>query len=92
MSLPLRLGIVAALLANLDRVVTIDDSGLAHLAGALGVPTRLTIDHVSAWFWGEATRRTPWYDSIELFRQALIGACVPVVAQVRERLETLAVR
>jgi Flp pilus assembly protein TadD len=82
---------VAALLSNLDLVVTID-SGPAHLAGALGVPTCLMIDHVAAWFWGEETRRTPWYDSIELFRQPSIGAWAPVVAQVRERLETLAAR
>lgn len=80
---------VAGLLANLDLVVTID-SGPAHLAGALGVPTCLMIDHVSAWFWGDETQRTPWYDSVELFRQPSIGAWAPVLADVRERLETLA--
>jgi Glycosyltransferase family 9 (heptosyltransferase) len=82
---------VAALLANLDLVVTID-SGPAHLAGALGVPTCLMIDHVSAWFWGEETHHTPWYDSVELFRQPAIGAWAPVLASVRERLEALAAR
>ena len=82
---------VAALLANLDLVVTID-SGPAHLAGALGVPTCLMIDHVSAWFWGEQTQRTPWYDSVELFRQPAIGAWEPVLANVRARLERLAAR
>jgi tetratricopeptide (TPR) repeat protein len=81
---------VAALLANLHLVVTID-SGPAHLAGALGVPTCLMIDHVSAWFWGDqTTQRTPWYDSVELFRQPAIGAWAPVLASVRERLEALA--
>ncbi|MFM0728903.1 glycosyltransferase family 9 protein [Paraburkholderia sediminicola] len=77
---------VAALLANLDLVVTID-SGPAHLAGALGVPTCLMIDHVSAWFWGDESRTTAWYDSIELFRQPEIGAWAPVLAKVRERIE-----
>jgi Tfp pilus assembly protein PilF len=77
---------VAALLANLDLVVTID-SGPAHLAGALGVPACLMIDHVSAWFWGDESRTTPWYDSIELFRQPEIGAWAPVLANVRERIE-----
>jgi tetratricopeptide (TPR) repeat protein len=80
---------VAALLVNLDLVVTID-SGPAHLAGALGVPTCLMIDHVSAWFWGNQTRRTPWYDSVELFRQPAIGAWASVLASVRERLVALA--
>jgi tetratricopeptide (TPR) repeat protein len=79
---------VAALLANLDLVVTID-SGPAHLAGALGVPTCLMIDHVSAWFWGDQTQCTPWYDSVELFRQPAIGAWGPVLASVRARLEAL---
>jgi hypothetical protein len=77
---------VAALLANLDLVVTID-SGPAHLAGALGVPTCLMIDHVSAWFWGVGAPVTPWYDSIELFRQPAVGAWAPVVARVRARIE-----
>jgi tetratricopeptide (TPR) repeat protein len=96
---------VAALLANLDLVVTID-SGPAHLAGASGVPTCLMIDHVSAWFWGNVggnvggddgsngegndARRTPWYDSIELFRQPAIGDWASVVKSVRERLTSLA--
>ncbi|MFM0037822.1 tetratricopeptide repeat protein [Paraburkholderia strydomiana] len=79
---------VAALLANLDLVVTID-SGPAHLAGALGVPTCLMIDHVSAWFWGDASPHTAWYDSIELVRQPRVGDWAPVVAKVRERIEAM---
>lgn len=80
---------VAALLVNLDLVVTID-SGPAHLAGALGVPTCLMIDHVSAWFWGDESRTTTaWYDSIELFRQREIDVWAPVLASVRERLEMM---
>ncbi|WP_109483229.1 tetratricopeptide repeat protein [Paraburkholderia sp. C35] len=80
---------VAALLANLDVLITID-SGPAHLAGALGVPTWLMLDHVSAWFWGEETERTPWYQTVELFRQPSVGAWAPVLERVRARLEALA--
>ncbi|MFC6312206.1 tetratricopeptide repeat protein [Paraburkholderia dipogonis] len=79
---------VAALLTNLDLVVTID-SGPAHLAGALGVPTCLMIDHVSAWFWGDGTPKTAWYDSIELVRQPRVGDWAPVVARVRERVDAV---
>jgi hypothetical protein len=79
---------VAALLANLDLLVTID-SGTAHLAGALGVPTCLMLDHVSAWFWGSETERTPWYDSVELFCQPTAGDWTPVLTRVRVRLEAL---
>ena len=70
-------------------LVTID-SGPAHLAGALGVPTCLMIDHVSAWFWGSDSAVTPWYGSIELFRQPTVGAWAPVVAQVLEHIERMA--
>ncbi|MBP0594513.1 glycosyltransferase family protein [Paraburkholderia sp. LEh10] len=80
---------VAALLVNLDALVTID-SGPAHLAGALGVPTWLMIDHVSAWFWGEETEGTPWYQTVELFRQPSVGAWQPVLERVRARLEAFA--
>jgi tetratricopeptide (TPR) repeat protein len=82
---------VAALIASVDQVVSID-SGPAHLAGGLGVPTYLLIDRVSAWFWGSETTRTPWYDSIELFRQTTVGEWEPVLARVRQRLEELAAR
>lgn len=80
---------VAALIASVDHVVTID-SGPAHLAGALGAPTTLMIDHVSAWFWGCETARTPWYDSVRLYRQQTVGDWAPVLADVRARLERLA--
>jgi len=80
---------VAALLVNLDMLVTID-SGPAHLAGALGVPALLMLDHVSAWFWGDETERTPWYQTVELFRQPSVGEWAPVLDQVRARLEALA--
>lgn len=79
---------VAALLVSLDMLVTID-SGPAHLAGALGVPTLLMLDHVSAWFWGDETERTPWYQTVELFRQPSVGEWAPVLDQVRARLEAL---
>jgi Tfp pilus assembly protein PilF len=79
---------VAALLTNLDLVVTID-SGPAHLAGALGVPTCLMIDHVSAWFWGDGSPETAWYDAVELVRQPRVGDWAPVVAKVRERIEAV---
>jgi tetratricopeptide (TPR) repeat protein len=80
---------VAALMMNLDLVVTID-SGPAHLAGALGVPTCLMIDHVSAWFWGNETQGTPWYGSLELYRQPSVGAWAPVIERVKARVEALA--
>jgi len=76
---------VAALMSCVDRVVTID-SGPAHIAGALGVPTSLLLDHVSSWCWGDETARTRWYDSLELHRQREVSDWSPVLASVRARL------
>jgi hypothetical protein len=50
------------------------------------------IDHVSAWFWGEASQPIAWYDSIELIRQPRVGEWAPVVSKVRDRIEAMARR
>ena len=56
-----------ALLA-MDVVITVDTS-VAHLAGALGVKTLLLLPFVSDWRWFNDTKNTPWYKSIEIFKQ-----------------------
>jgi tetratricopeptide (TPR) repeat protein len=55
-------------LCTLDLLITVD-TGIAHLAGALGLPAWLLIPHVPDWRWGAAGNTTPWYPSIRLFRQ-----------------------
>lgn len=54
-------------LANLELLVTVD-TAIAHLAGALGVPTLVLVGSVPHWVWGIAGNRTPWYPSLRLFR------------------------
>ncbi len=58
----------AAVLSQLDLLVTIDTS-VAHLAGALGVPTFLLLRRTSDWRWLDNIRTSPWYPSFTLFRQ-----------------------
>ena len=58
----------AALLTQLDLLVTIDTS-IAHLAGALGVPTFLLLRYTSDWRWFDHGTTSPWYPSLRLFRQ-----------------------
>ncbi|MBF0354820.1 MAG: glycosyltransferase family protein [Alphaproteobacteria bacterium] len=62
----------AALLAQLDLLVTID-TATAHLAGAMGIPTFLMLLYYSDWRWGPSGESTPWYASLRLFRQARYG-------------------
>lgn len=58
----------ASLLVGLDGLVTVD-TGIAHLAGALGIPTWILVEHVPDWRWGLSGDRTQWYDSVRLVRQ-----------------------
>ena len=58
----------AAMLKNLDLFVTVD-SAPVHLAGALGVKTFLMLPYYSEWRWFSDEKNTPWYNSVELFRQ-----------------------
>jgi len=83
----------AALLANLDLVIT-PDTGLAHLAGAMGVPTWIMMHaHNAGWhfmcerpgaFWNE---RSPWYPSIRIFRQKREESWEPVVRRIARELK-----
>jgi tetratricopeptide (TPR) repeat protein len=57
----------AAIIANLDLVVTCDTS-MAHLAGALGRPVWVALRHVSEWRWMVEREDSPWYSSMRLFR------------------------
>ncbi|WP_436717002.1 tetratricopeptide repeat-containing glycosyltransferase family protein [Roseiconus lacunae] len=75
----------AAVMKNLDAVVTTDTS-LAHLAGALGVPTCLMLGKVPDWRWLTEGDRTPWYPSVKLFRQQQMGDWASVIADVHQEL------
>lgn len=71
----------AALIAQLDLVITIDTS-VAHLAGALGTKTWLLLPFAPDWRWGLERDDCPWYPSILLFRQQEAGDWGGVVEQV----------
>jgi tetratricopeptide (TPR) repeat protein len=62
----------AAVLANLDLIITIDTS-VAHLAGAMGLPVWVLLHTASDWRWMAAGPTTPWYPSARLFRQHTAG-------------------
>lgn len=76
----------AALLTSLDLVVTIDTS-LAHLAGALGRPTILLLRKVPEWRWLLEREDTPWYPTLQLFRQDVAGDWHTPLARVVEAVE-----
>jgi tetratricopeptide (TPR) repeat protein len=62
----------AAVLANLDLVVSVD-TAVAHLAGALGRPVWLLNRYDSCWRWLRECSDSPWYPSLRQFRQPRPG-------------------
>jgi len=78
----------AALVANLDLVISIDSS-MVHLAGALGVPVWMMDRFDNEWRWLQGRSDSPWYPSLRIFRQSGFGDWHPVIASVREALAAL---
>jgi tetratricopeptide (TPR) repeat protein len=81
----------AALVCNLDLVISVDTS-VAHLAGALGKPVWLLNRFDTCWRWMLERPDTPWYASMQIFRQPEPGDWGSVMASVRRRLAGLAER
>ena len=61
-----------AILAGLDRLVTVDTS-VAHLAGAMGRPVSILLPYAPDWRWLLHRSDTPWYPSATLCRQTRPG-------------------
>ena len=76
---------LAAAIANLDLVVTVDTMA-AHLAAALGVPTWVLLQHRADWRWLLDRNDSPWYPSMRLFRQAVQGGWREVLEDVQGEL------
>ena len=58
----------AEALNGIDLLITVDTS-VAHLAGALGIKTWLLLPYTTDWRWFDDNKTSPWYDSIEIFKQ-----------------------
>ncbi|HEY4296778.1 MAG TPA: tetratricopeptide repeat-containing glycosyltransferase family protein [Paraburkholderia sp.] len=78
----------AALVANLDLVISVDTS-TAHLAGALNRPVWILNRLDSCWRWLLERSDTPWYPGARLFRQPVLGDWDSVIEAVREALAEL---
>jgi tetratricopeptide (TPR) repeat protein len=79
----------AALIAALDLVICVD-TGVAHLAGALGKPVWLLNRFDTCWRWLTGTDTSIWYPSIRLFRQTAPGDWSGPIAAVAAALTELA--
>jgi Flp pilus assembly protein TadD len=87
---PTSLADLAAVVMNLDLVVTVD-TATAHVAGALGVPVWVILPLSSDWRWLRERSDSPWYPTMRLFRQKRLGHWDEVLegigAEVRALME-----
>lgn len=76
----------AALIANLDLVISVD-TAVAHLAGAMGKEVWILLPKVADWRWLLDRSDSPWYPSAWLFRQSVCGDWSPVLRRVGATLD-----
>jgi Tfp pilus assembly protein PilF len=75
-------------LRRVDLVISVD-SAVAHLAGALGIPTLLCLPFCPDYRWGVQGERTPWYDRVTLLRQDESMRWEPVIDRVTKCVAAL---
>ncbi len=78
----------AALIANLDVVVSID-SVIAHLAAALGKPVLLLCPTIADWRWKIGEVCSPWWPTVELFTSERPGDFSNAIEAVATRIGAL---
>ena len=76
----------AALIENLDLVVSVDTSVL-HVAGALAKPVWLLNRHNTCWRWLREREDSPWYPTVRQFRQDRTRDWSSVVTRVAAALQ-----
>jgi hypothetical protein len=72
----------AALIANLDLVISVDTS-TAHLAAAMGKPVWLLNRFDTCWRWQLHRRDSPWYPTLTVFRQTAAADWAMPLQQIR---------
>jgi hypothetical protein len=78
----------AAVMTVVDLIIS-SDTSIAHLAGALGRPVWVALRKVPDWRWMLDRPDSPWYPSMQLFRQTTDGDWAPVFQAMAERLTAM---
>lgn len=75
----------ARALKEMDLLITVDTS-VAHLAGAMGIKTYLLLPYAPDWRWFNDTKTTPWYKSVEIFKQVDNISWAKPLEEIMEKL------
>ncbi|MDQ7787562.1 MAG: tetratricopeptide repeat protein [Thermodesulfovibrionales bacterium] len=75
----------AALIANLDLVISVDTAVL-HVAGAMGKRTWALLPYTPDWRWMLNRADSPWYPTMRLFRQPKFGDWESVIQNILREL------
>jgi hypothetical protein len=78
----------AAIIQNLDLVITVDTS-VAHVAGGLGKPVWVLSRHDPCWRWLRNQEKSPWYPTARVFGQTSPGDWDSVIQRVCAELRAL---
>lgn len=78
----------AALMKQMDLVISVDTS-IAHLAGALGVPSWILLPYIADVRWMAKTNNSIWYPSLQLFRQPKAGDWQTPIAAIKQKLQAM---
>ena len=85
---------MARRMMQLDLVISVDTM-VAHLAGALGLPSYLLLNRNADWRWQIASGTTPWYPTMRIFRVqrhwddvvAAVGDTLTIAARDRRSID-----
>lgn len=75
----------AALMQKLDLIIS-TDTGVVHLAGAIGKPVWTLLHFIPDWRWFLGRDDSPWYPGMRLFRQKKPGDWEDVFDRVKKAL------
>jgi hypothetical protein len=79
----------ANIIADLDLVIT-SCTSIAHLAGAMGIPTWIVTPIMPYYTWAVHGEKSAWYNSVKLFRQEKYGEWDVPFKNIRTELTKLA--
>jgi hypothetical protein len=78
----------AGVIANMDIIIS-SCTGVAHLSAAMGKPTLIIVPIMPYFIWANRGDKSPWYDSVTLFRQTKFEEWNDVFDKISYYLEYL---